>query len=527
MSPGEIAPRLNELIDRSDFLEGSFSVESALLLASAMVRSPKLGKALAWSSLGYSAGSRIYTQYKKHKKAQNRNYVLKVSVDDPIFETISRWILQETPEEEQYTVEAQRIYRAKSPQSYAEDEALTLLDEIFGVGTSATARSGPTGEFKNLALEMDDERPMTLVIEGHELIVNFIMPGQNFSVDDSTAQVKPYGSVPDRYRGDPHFLVTCPSLEARKALLEKIDLSFKDDEKRMPTVFRATSWGEMDRVGDVPPRKLDTVILKPGQIEAIVEDIALFLRSESKYLELDLPYHHGVLLYGPPGTGKTSIAAAVATALNLDVYAVQLSNIADDATLASLFRAVKPRSVLLLEDIDTCGAARGEDAGTRKGVTVDGLLQTLDGFAAPHGLITVMTTNNPETLDDRVVREGRIDTRVEIDCVDTDQVRRLCERFIGYVPEGLPEIVPSDMISPAKVVGVFKNHLHAKESAGPALLVRLHELLDPEKKGRPLLQKATLQRMNKSALQKLAQDSGLQLAGRATKPEIIAGILEK
>lgn len=526
MAPEEIGPRLNTLIDQSDILNGSFSVEAGLMLAAAMVKDPKLGKTLAWFSLGYSAGSRFWQQYKKHKKAQNRDYVLKIDVNDPTFEVISRWVLQETPEEEQYIVEVQRVYRAKSGSAFDENDLLPLLDEVFGVGTSATARAGSTGEFQNLALEVDDDRPMSLTIDGYDFVISFILPGQQLNGNDAWDGTGDPPSAADRYRGEPHFLITCPSLKARTAFLEKLDASFQSDEKRMPSVFRATSYGDMKRVGDVPPRKLDTVILKPGQIEAIIDDIALFLRSEHKYIELDIPYHHGLLLYGPPGTGKTSIAAAVATSLNLDVYAVSLSNIPDDATLEEVFQAVKPRSVLLLEDIDTCAGARGGTGDDHKGVTVQGLLQTLDGFAAPHGLITVMTTNNPETLDERVVREGRIDTKIEIDCVDSDQVRRLCERFLGYVPEGLPDLVPNDLISPAQVVGVFKTFLYDKEGAGPALVKRINELL-AQKGDQPVLRAATLKRMTKPALQKLANDSGLQFAAQATKPEIIAGILEK
>jgi SpoVK/Ycf46/Vps4 family AAA+-type ATPase len=146
------------------------------------------------------------------------------------------------------------------------------------------------------------------------------------------------------------------------------------------------------------------------------------------------------------------------------------------------FNAVRPRSVLLLEDIDTCAATRSETDGDVKGVTVGGLLQALDGFATPHGLITIMTTNHPDTLDERLVRAGRVDTSIEIDCVDTDQVVRLCQRFIGYVPDDLPELTPENMVSPAEVMGVFKMHLMDKENAGPALVKLLHKKLSDQKR---------------------------------------------
>ena len=42
------------------------------------------------------------------------------------------------------------------------------------------------------------------------------------------------------------------------------------------------------------------------------------------------------------------------------------------------------------------------------------------------------------------------------------QVERLCERFLGYVPDGIPNLVPEDEVSPAEVGAVFR------AEAGPA-----------------------------------------------------------
>jgi hypothetical protein len=277
----------------------------------------------------------------------------------------------------------------------------------------------------------------------------------------------------------------------------------------------------MDNIGDVPARSLDTVVLKPGQIETLVEDISLFLRSESKYTDLGIPYHHGVLLQGPPGTGKTSIAASVANALNLDVYAIALNSVRDDVSLGSLLRNVKPRSVLLIEDVDTCRAAQDGTTNDGGGVTLDGLLQSLDGFATPHGLVTVLTTNKPELLDPRLIRPGRADLIVDITCVDTEQVERLCRKFIGYVPDGIPELVPSDGISPAEVVGVFKNFLYDKEAAGPALVKRLNKLLGATLK--PTAE--SLMRLRKEELQRLVLDNGGWFTDKTPKAALVAALV--
>jgi hypothetical protein len=361
---------------------------------------------------------------------------------------------------------------------------------------------------------------MTLTVGGHELDILFVVPGQKIA---EPGEDRAEGSS-ERYRGEPHFLITCPNIEARRALLLKIDASFKTEEVRRPRVYRANAWGDMDNVGDVPARALDTVILKQGQIETLVEDISLFLRSESKYTDLGIPYHHGVLLQGPPGTGKTSIAASVANALNLDVYAISLNSVRDDVSFNSLLRNVKPRSVLLIEDVDTCKAAQNGPTSDGGGVTLDGLLQSLDGFATPHGLVTVLTTNKPELLDPRLIRPGRADLIIDITCVDTAQVERLCKKFIGYVPDGIPELVPSDGISPAECVGVFKAHLYEKDLAGPALVKRLNDLLaEDDTSEKPSA--ASLMRLRKAELQKLVSDSGGWFTDKTPKPKLVETLL--
>ena len=53
------------------------------------------------------------------------------------------------------------------------------------------------------------------------------------------------------------------------------------------------------------PRSLESVILKPGEKENLIQDVEKFKTSKKRYCELGVPYHRGYLLYGPPGTGKT------------------------------------------------------------------------------------------------------------------------------------------------------------------------------------------------------------------------------
>ena len=49
------------------------------------------------------------------------------------------------------------------------------------------------------------------------------------------------------------------------------------------------------------------------------------MNSEDWYAERGIPYRRGYLLYGVPGSGKSSLVAALAGELDLNIYALSLS----------------------------------------------------------------------------------------------------------------------------------------------------------------------------------------------------------
>ena len=84
-------------------------------------------------------------------------------------------------------------------------------------------------------------------------------------------------------------------------------------------------------------------------------------------------------------------------------------------------------SLLLLEDVDSCGTGRGtfddneplpqiavgvdpdmlavqHKKHTKSEVTLSGLLNALDGAATPEGCVLIMTTNDPDALDSALTR---------------------------------------------------------------------------------------------------------------------------
>ncbi len=197
-----------------------------------------------------------------------------------------------------------------------------------------------------------------------------------------------------------------------------------------------------DYIEGYSPRLLDSVVLEPGEKEYLIEDIARFRRSKQRYQRLGVPYHRGYLLYGPPGTGKTSLVSALAAHFALSIYTVNLTDFTD-RSLMSAVNQVPSNSVLLFEDIDCMkgsqnrGSEMAGQSGTattgkesaQNGVTLSGLLNVLDGFYAPTGVLFVMTTNHVEKLDDALLRPGRIDYKLYMGKASDRQKVELYRRF--------------------------------------------------------------------------------------------------
>lgn len=200
------------------------------------------------------------------------------------------------------------------------------------------------------------------------------------------------------------------------------------------------------RVAGYAPRLLDSVILKPGEKDHLIRDIAKFRNSRHRYRQLGVPYHRGYLFYGPPGTGKTSMVSAMAAHFEMHVYALNLAGF-NDRMLATAVNDVSPNSVILFEDIDCMASGKARvtestapekrgtnttdksDSSAGLNVTLSGLLNALDGFSAPENVLFVMTSNVVESLDPALLRPGRIDYKLYMGKADESQKVELYKRF--------------------------------------------------------------------------------------------------
>jgi chaperone BCS1 len=216
------------------------------------------------------------------------------------------------------------------------------------------------------------------------------------------------------------------SADSMRGLLEEAQsLALMEEQRVGVHVLR---WGDWTRISQIRARPLDSVILPPGQMEAIVADAERFLASRTRYEEVGVPWRRGYLFEGLPGSGKSSTIGALAGHLKLDLYICNVSDktMTDEKLIASLV-AVPERSAVLLEDVD--GVVAGRDVQGESGVTFAGLLNAIDGVASKPGIITFLTTNYVERLDAALIRNGRVDHRVRFEAATADQAHRLFARF--------------------------------------------------------------------------------------------------
>ena len=383
------------------------------LIATLLHRAPRVAMAAAAVQAALPIAKNM-----RERARERTTYTVKVPENDEIYDDLHEWVLGLLPTGQQRALVA---WTSKRSDSYA-----------------PISEGGPPRP-PRVRLRYDGSREQVVTIAGHRIKV---------VVSDGEAE-----------KGDrlklAEIVFTASSLAGQQALIGEIGrVAARGHEAKRQPVFRMLSkWGDWQRLDDLPTRDLDSVILADGQLDRLIADVGAFLGSEADYLRRCVPWHRGHMYEGPPGTGKTSVARAIASHFNMDIWYLPLADVRKDCDLLNVVNRISPRSMLLLEDADVFHAATQREDGD--GVTLSGLLNALDGIATPHGLFTVLTTNTPEILDRAVVRPGRVDLVEHLGLADSDQVSRLLARWYGRAVE-----VPAGVggVSPAQVVEACKRH---------------------------------------------------------------------
>jgi DNA polymerase III delta prime subunit len=179
----------------------------------------------------------------------------------------------------------------------------------------------------------------------------------------------------------------------------------------------------------------DDLVLDHKIRSLLKDDFESFFEREAWFRENKLPFRRGYLLHGPPGNGKSTAVRAMMTSRGLTAYTTRLfDSQVDDSDLDRLFElAVKNRpSMVLLEDLDRAFPKTGV---TKSRVSLQQLLNNLDGVGTGEGVIVVATANEPTILDPAILRRpGRFDRVVHF----PNPSRELRQQYLQQLNPGLP-----------------------------------------------------------------------------------------
>lgn len=205
-----------------------------------------------------------------------------------------------------------------------------------------------------------------------------------------------------------------------------VDKYNEKQKKGVVKVYTNNSWGEWICVNDVSVKPFSKVVLEDHQKTLITHDLDQFAASKSWYKERSIRHKRGYLFYGSPGNGKTTIAMAISEYLNKDVYVMNLNSFENDGYLIRAFSMLNSNVVLLIEDIDRAFVQR-ENKESK--VSFSTLLNSFDGALCRDGMITVITTNHIDKLDEALIRDGRVDVRMEIKNPTPEIAKQYVESF--------------------------------------------------------------------------------------------------
>jgi hypothetical protein len=165
-----------------------------------------------------------------------------------------------------------------------------------------------------------------------------------------------------------------------------------------------------DRPRRIPRVAWSDLVISADVSSLLKSDFESFWEREKWFRERNLPFRRGYLLHGPPGNGKTSAIRAMMTSRNLNAHTLRFFGPElDDGDLDRLFDKVhrdRP-AIVLFEDIDRAFPRTGESASR---ISLQHLLNCLDGVATGEAIVVIATANEPTALDPAILRRpGRFD----------------------------------------------------------------------------------------------------------------------
>ena len=237
----------------------------------------------------------------------------------------------------------------------------------------------------------------------------------------------------------------------------------KDTKKYFYQITKFKSYSILCRAYELNNSKtLDSVFIpESGKIDVLIDD---FINSSGPFSRPFFPRKLGWMFYGLPGCGKTSMIKAIANKTGRHIINIDFTKITTNSELFRLFNMPKIESdkgeiryktedvIYVIDDIDagldiiktrasissavnakadddedsdsdSASASAGNDTKIvlRKKkktepvdqITLQGILNVLDGTLDSPGRILIMCTNHIDKIDPALIRPGRVNQIIE------------------------------------------------------------------------------------------------------------------
>lgn len=177
--------------------------------------------------------------------------------------------------------------------------------------------------------------------------------------------------------------------------------------------------------------------------DQIRNNITNLVEKADLYRKNGVPSKRGLIFAGKPGTGKTLACKILASTLKdftfIWVTANDVYSAEDVHSIYTMARELSP-SIVLLEDSDLFCSDRNYGNGQS---ILGEILSQLDGLVELDGVVTIMTTNQPGSLDKALIdRPGRFDIQIVFDPPSDDAREKILKKALEKV-----EFNPDDISS--------------------------------------------------------------------------------
>lgn len=384
--------------------------------------------------------------------------------------------------------------------------------KIYGLHEVRTDETLGRHERKNRANFIITQSKPFLLCDKQEIYCRIRKGQKNVAASDTRGDMSGSGSIVDMYYIDVFSYKV--KLSAIQTFLDEKKqeylnhLTAIENASKTKFIYNLLSEGSKNKNDEysvscfVSSRSFDNMYFNNRDL--ILSKVDFFLKNKDWYFKNGVPYTLGICLHGVPGTGKTSFIKALANYTKRHILVVSLKLITTRRSLEEIFYremytntagTVKfEDKIIVFEDIDCLGdivwerSKKQEEKPESKPkkdlqtmttaelkesfktnprdflddpLTLDDILNVMDGVREASGRIMVLTTNHYDKLDAALKRPGRIDINVELGCASRETIGKIYKHYFGQDMEAKElNKINTNFYTPAEVTNIFLSEDH-------------------------------------------------------------------